>query len=77
MVWTCGAHGRGKKNRSYIRPREREEKQSEADEDLDGQCQGRPESENIDLTRICEATRTREVWKSLVRASSSISQNFL
>jgi len=26
---------------------------------------------NIDLTRIGEATRNREVWKRLVRASSS------
>ena len=26
---------------------------------------------NIDLTRIGEATRNREVWRSLVRASSS------
>src|SRR6218665_284990 len=25
---------------------------------------------NIDLTRICEATRNREVWRNLVRASS-------
>jgi len=26
---------------------------------------------NFDLTRIGEATRNREVWRSLVRASSS------
>jgi len=26
---------------------------------------------NIDLTRIGEATRNREVWRSLVRSSSS------
>jgi len=26
---------------------------------------------NIDLTRIGEATRNKEVWRSLVRASSS------
>src|SRR6218665_3082727 len=26
---------------------------------------------NIDLTRIGEATRNREIWRSLVRASSS------
>ena len=26
---------------------------------------------NIDLTRIGEATRNREIWSSLVRASSS------
>jgi len=37
----------------------------------DGQCQGIPEGENIDLTRIGEATRNREAWRSLVRASSS------
>jgi len=29
---------------------------------------------NIDLTRIVEATRNREVWRSLVRASSSARQ---
>jgi len=29
------------------------------------------EKENIDLTRIGEATRNREVWRSPVRASSS------
>jgi len=26
---------------------------------------------NIDLTRIGEATRNREVWRSLIRVSSS------
>ena len=46
----------------------------EAEEDLDGQCQGRPghlNEKNTDLTRIGEATRNREVWRSLVSASSS------
>ena len=41
------------------------------EEDLDGQCHERSERENIDLTRIGEATRNREVWRNLVRASSS------
>src|SRR6218665_460974 len=30
-----------------------------------------PKEKNIDLTRIGEATRNREVWRNLVRASSS------
>ena len=29
------------------------------------------DEKNIDLTRIGEATRNREVWRNLVRASSS------
>src|SRR6218665_2898077 len=61
FTWTC----RGK------------EKQRETDEDLDGQCQGRPEREehrtstNPSWSRIGEATRNRKVWRNLVRASSS------
>ena len=41
-------------NSSFTRPCEREEKQREVEEDLDGQCQGRPEGDkiNIYLNRI-------------------------
>jgi len=38
----------------------------EKKEALDGQCL---KEKNIDLTRIGEATRNREVWRSLIRAS--------
>ena len=49
MVWTCGADGWVKTaNRSFTRPCGRKEKQ-EAEEDLDGQCQGRPEGETYRL----------------------------
>ena len=60
-------------NRGFIWTRGGKEKQWEAKEDLDGQCQGRPEGENTDLTRIDEAARNREVWRSLKRASPSAS----
>jgi len=52
MVWTCGADG-GRKttNRSFTQPCGREEKQGEAEEDLDGQCQGRPEGEKYRLNQ--------------------------
>jgi len=41
---------------------------------MDGQCQGRPEGENIDLMRIGEATRNREVCRSLCKSPIVIRQ---
>ena len=45
--------------------------QRETEEVVDGQCQEDLKEQNIDLTRIGEASRNREVWRSLVRASLS------
>ena len=36
-------------------------REREAEEDLNGQCQGKPKRENIDLTMIGEANRNRDV----------------
>ena len=44
----------------------------EAEEDLDGQCQGDLKGKNVNLTRIGEAARNREVWRSLVSCKSLI-----
>jgi len=72
VVWTCGADG-GRKttNRGFTRTRGGKEKQREEKEYLDGQYQGRPEGQNIELTMIGEATRNIEAWRSLIGASSS------
>ena len=72
VVWTCGSDG-GRKttNRGFTWTCGGKEKQRETEEDLDGQRQGKPERENIDLTRIGETTRNREVWRNIIKASSS------
>ena len=54
-------HGHVEGNRS--RGRQRKTCKDNVREDL--------KERNIDLTRISEATRNREVWRNLVRASSS------
>ena len=72
VVWTSGADRGGKiTNRDFAWTRGMKEKQREADEVLNGQCQETPEGKNIDFTRIGKSTKWREVWRSLVRASSS------
>ena len=69
MVWTCGADVGGMTtNHSFTWTCGGKEKQREiwmdnVREDLN--------EKNIDLTRIGETTRNREVWRSFVRASSS------
>ena len=68
MVWTRGMDGGERLANAALH---RHEKQRETEEGLDGQCQGRPDRKNIDLNRIGETTRDREVWRNLVRASSS------
>ena len=79
MVWTCGR--RKTTNDGFTWTRGGKEKQREAKEDLDGQCQGRPEREKHRLDQDWRGDgftwtrggkeRNREVWRSLVRASSS------
>src|SRR6218665_824067 len=56
FTWTCRE---GKRSRG----RQRKTWMDNVREDL--------KERNIDLTRIGEATRNREVWRNLVRASSS------
>ena len=72
MVWTCGTDGSRKTaNRTLhghvdgknSRWRQRNSWMDNVREDL--------KEKNIDLTRIGWATRNREVWRSLVRISSS------
>ena len=50
-------------------------KDREAEEDLDGQCQRRPEGEKHRLDRIGEATRNREMWMSLEKPQKSHRQH--
>ena len=68
MVWTRGKDGGEKTKCSFTwtcRGKEKQRKtwMDNVREDL--------KEKNIDLTRIGEATRNREVWRNLVRASSS------
>jgi len=52
VVWTCATDGGRKTTKcSFTRTCQWKEKQREADEDLDGQCQGRPEGENHRLEK--------------------------
>ena len=67
-----GWRGKDYTNRSFTWTCEGKEKQREADEDLDGQCQEDLKEKNFYLTRINgEATTNREVWMSLIIVSSS------
>jgi len=59
-------------NRGFTCSREGKEKQREAMEVWMDNVREVLQKKNIDLTRIDEATRNREVWRSLVRASSSV-----
>jgi len=51
--------------------REGKEKQRKTKKDLENNAREDLREKNIDLTRIGKATRNREVWRGLVRASSS------
>ena len=75
MVWTCGADGRRKTtNRDFKWTREGKEKQRESNEDLNGQCQGRPEGEKHQLDQDWRGDQKQrgleESCKSLIRWSS-------
>ena len=71
MVCTFGADGRRKStNRSFTRLCQEEEQQREAEENRDGQCQGRPEGKKYRLDQDWQSNQEQrsleEPCKSLI-----------